>query len=192
MIDLSWLRAEGFFAGGAGKVWTASFTRGGRPEGAVSYWRKDHAGLPSGLVFDYNTQHHGGPWHAMNYTVPIVQTRCHFGGWRHWFICPLVIDGRPCKRVCRCLYLSGNAEYFGCRECHRLTYESRVLHRGEQWEFYGKHRVFMQRAHSKFKTPRGRKARERRKHRLEIAHRETWRWWERWDEQLARVRAYDR
>ena len=192
MIDMSWLRGEGFFEGDAGKLWTASFTREGNPDGAVSYWRMDDARLPSRLVFEYNAQQQGGPWRALNYTVPIVQTCCHFGGLRHWFICPLVINGRPCERVCRCLYLSGNAEYFGCRECHRLTYQSRVLHRADGWESYGKHRVCVKRAQSKFKTPRGRKAKERRKHRLEIAHREMWRWEESWDEQRARIRAYDR
>ncbi len=192
MIDMSWLRGEGFFVGDAGKLWTASFTREGKPEGQVSYWRKDHAGLPSGLAFDYNAQPVGGAWRAMNYTVPIIQTRCHFGGLRHWFICPLVLDGRACERVCRCLYLSGNVEYFGCRECHGLTYQSRVLHRADGWESYGKYRICVDRAQNKFKTPRGRKAKERRRDRLEIAHREMWRWWECWEVQLAPVRAYDR
>ena len=77
--------------------------------------------MPLGLAFRYNAQQKDSAWHSVNYNVPIMQTRCHFGGVRHWFVCPLVVNGRPCGRVCRCLYLAGMAEYFGCRECHRLT-----------------------------------------------------------------------
>jgi hypothetical protein len=56
------------------------------------------------------------------YPVRLVTTRCHFGGSRWWFRCPLVKNGHPCGRRVRRLYLRGR--YFGCRHCHDLTYTS--------------------------------------------------------------------
>ena len=47
---------------------------------------------------------------------------CNFGGYRWWFICPLVVNGNVCGRRVGALYLGGE-EYFGCRHCYNLTYE---------------------------------------------------------------------
>lgn len=58
----------------------------------------------------------------LDYPIPLVTTRCHLGGVRWWFVCPLSRNGIPCRRRVRKLYLSG--QYFGCRACHRLTYTS--------------------------------------------------------------------
>jgi hypothetical protein len=56
------------------------------------------------------------------YSLALSTTGCQFGGVRWWFHCPLSTDGVPCGRRCRMLYLAGY--YFGCRQCHRLTYRS--------------------------------------------------------------------
>jgi len=57
-----------------------------------------------------------------DYLVRLATTRCHLGGVRWWFVCPLSRNGVACGRRARKLYLSGN--YFGCRYCHDLTYTS--------------------------------------------------------------------
>ncbi|MBM3979721.1 MAG: hypothetical protein FJ304_05465 [Planctomycetes bacterium] len=59
----------------------------------------------------------------LDYPVRLVTTRCHLGGARWWFLCPLTKDGTRCGRRARKLYLCGR--YFGCRRCHDLTYRSR-------------------------------------------------------------------
>jgi len=46
------------------------------------------------------------------------------GKLRWWFICPLVVNERPCGRRVRKLYLPGGGRYFGCRHCYNLTYTS--------------------------------------------------------------------
>lgn len=64
----------------------------------------------------------------MEYGIDLETTSCNFGGERWWFRCPLVRgdspDGEPCKRRCFKLYNPPGADYFGCRECYDLTYES--------------------------------------------------------------------
>ena len=58
----------------------------------------------------------------LNYEIKLVSTPCHYGGFRWWFICPLIHDGYPCQRRVGVLYLA--SKYAGCRICYDLTYQS--------------------------------------------------------------------
>jgi len=60
----------------------------------------------------------------LDYRVRMVKTSPHFGGVRWYFICPLIVNGRPCLRRVSKLYLPPGGLYFGCRECYGLTYTS--------------------------------------------------------------------
>jgi hypothetical protein len=55
-----------------------------------------------------------------DYKINLTATYCHWGGKRWWFECPLEGCGR---RVAK-LYLPSGRKYFGCRSCHRLTYQT--------------------------------------------------------------------
>lgn len=65
---------------------------------------------------------------SADYRVRLVTTRPQFGGLRWWFICPRVVNGRPCGRRVGKLYLPPEARHFGCRHCHKLTYRSAQEH----------------------------------------------------------------
>jgi hypothetical protein len=69
-----------------------------------------------------------------NVRVPVLlqRTRPTFGGRRWWFTCPLVVNGVPCGRRVGKLYLPPGAQYFGCRHCHDLTYQS--AQEAHKWE----------------------------------------------------------
>lgn len=64
----------------------------------------------------------------LDYKIELVTTPCNFGGFRYWFICPLVVEGKPCKRIVGKLYLPPSAKYFGCRHCYNLTYKCQKEH----------------------------------------------------------------
>ena len=51
-------------------------------------------------------------------------TPTQFGGERWWFTCPLIVGGVACNRRVSKVYLPPGAQYFGCRRCHGLTYQS--------------------------------------------------------------------
>ena len=58
-----------------------------------------------------------------NYRNQIVTTPCNYGGVRYWFICGLTVNGKYCGKRVRTLYKNG--DYFGCRHCYNLSYDSR-------------------------------------------------------------------
>ncbi len=69
-----------------------------------------------------------GQTESADYHVTLTATRPRFEGLRWWFVCPLVIRGRPCGRRVGKLYLPPASRYFGCRTCHDLTYTSAQTH----------------------------------------------------------------
>jgi len=60
-----------------------------------------------------------------DYKVQLTTTPCNFGGVRYWFICPLSKNGVYCGRRVAKLSKAPGANYFGCRHCYNLSYESR-------------------------------------------------------------------
>lgn len=57
-------------------------------------------------------------------TIELSSTNCNYGGLRYWFLCPAVKDEIYCGNRVTKLYLPPAGQYFGCRECYDLTYES--------------------------------------------------------------------
>jgi hypothetical protein len=64
-----------------------------------------------------------------DYKVYLTTTDCNYGGKRFWFVCPLVdkTTSKHCGRRMGVLYLVG--DYFGCRNCFNLSYDSRNKNR---------------------------------------------------------------
>jgi len=60
-----------------------------------------------------------------DYKISLTSTPCHFGGVRYWFICPLSVNGVYCGRRTGTLYIASGGNYFGCRHCYNLSYQSR-------------------------------------------------------------------
>ncbi len=75
------------------------------------------------IELDYRTKWYGEQeWRPIKYKVPLERVKCHFGGVRWYFVCPLFKSGRYCGRRVAVLYKAG--DYFGCRHCADLTYDS--------------------------------------------------------------------
>jgi len=73
-------------------------------------------------IFYTSTDNQTGEKRDFDYDIPLTTTPCHFGGKRHWFICPWYRNGVYCGRRVGTLYKGG--DYFACRHCYGLTYES--------------------------------------------------------------------
>lgn len=99
-----------------GRSGNATWTRRGG-ESSIG-WRFHWAGDHMVLTLNYR---HGQQ--DVRIPVRLQTTPVHFGGFRWWFTCPLIVRGRACERRVAKLY-SARSPYFGCRQCMRLTYES--------------------------------------------------------------------
>lgn len=75
------------------------------------------------LVLDYKVRVFGGDWEPIKQNVNLTYVDCQFGNKRPYFICPGVVNGRPCYRRVRKLFSGG--KYFLCRHCYDLAYASR-------------------------------------------------------------------
>jgi len=103
-------------------------------------WRNVATGeKTSNISYELNTLDRDRPWLRVFYTttrrwngekidsdyrIPLQVTRPHFGGYRWWLTCPLMVGSRPCLRRVRKLYIPPSGLYFGCRQCYDLTYRS--------------------------------------------------------------------
>ena len=76
--------------------------------------------------FQYTTtDRNTGEKTEYDYKVRLTTSPCNFGGVRYWFICSLSKNGVYCGRRVGKLYKAPGANYFGCRHCYNLSYESR-------------------------------------------------------------------
>ena len=150
-LDTRWLAREGRIKPGAQCIgslkWTSSYS--GEDRGSIGYTisaRSDGTGM---MQLRYHHTPFGGEPEPVDYAVRLVTTRPHLSGLRWWFICPLVVNDRPCRRRVAKLY--GPGKYFGCRTCKGLVYRSsQEAHQGERVEVMLRKMGF---AHGNFPDP---------------------------------------
>lgn len=131
-LDILSMQKAGVFKKGRGHRWTCTWERGDEKGNSIAYWLEAVSRSNFGLAlhFEYSHTPYNGETQNLDYLVPVVPTPCNLGGVRWWYLCPL----SNCLKRCRILYLPYGAEYFGCRKCHKLTYESRQFHRNKFYE----------------------------------------------------------
>lgn len=60
----------------------------------------------------------------LDYSVPIKASLSFKRKVWYWFVCPLVINGKPCAKRVRNLYFLPSSNYFGCKNCRDLMIRS--------------------------------------------------------------------
>ena len=94
------------------------------------------------MVLTYRTRSwQAAEWKTITQRVPITWTDCHFGGRRPWFVCSAYSDGQYCGRRVAVLYGAGN--YFACRHCYGLAYETQQ--QSARWRGFAKARKILMR-----------------------------------------------
>jgi hypothetical protein len=97
--------------------------------GKTVSFRVELRGGEPGVCLTYRPEGEGGG-SPRDYFVRLVTTSPPVGGVRWWFVCPLVVNGTPCRKRVSKLYLPPGSDFFGCRTCYGLTYRSAQEHNG--------------------------------------------------------------
>ncbi len=117
-VDVRYLHGNGLLKPGG--WFSLRWSRAERETGSIG-GSVEGAERPERVILRY--RHRGGSfasgeWEDVREPVPLVWTVCNFGGERPWFLCP----GAGCGRRIAVLY--GPGQYFLCRHCYDLRYES--------------------------------------------------------------------
>ncbi len=59
--------------------------------------------------------------------LPLLTTICNYGGHRYWFECSAYTDNIYCGRRVGKIYKIPEGQYFACRHCYNLSYNSRII-----------------------------------------------------------------
>lgn len=102
-IDVNKLHREGCLRPG---FWTGlHWTEGGQQVASIQLRAEERQ-----LSLWYRIRIRGGEWEQIDQPVGIVRVPCSLGGSRPYFICPGVVNERPCRRRVAKLY--GAGRYF--------------------------------------------------------------------------------
>jgi len=115
-IDIYWLRKHGILTGYQYQslTWSSRGEKTGSIDIVISI---NDQSCYARLIYTI-TRHSSGKRDSFDYNVPIITTKCHFGGVRYWFKCPAI----GCNRRVAKLYQG--QDIFACRHCYKITYQS--------------------------------------------------------------------
>lgn len=127
VLSSAQMQSEGIIgqgiSGGGRRIWRRSST--GEEMASISYCVNMSAGEPPRIWLQYTKKRPGKDEREyLDYPVSLTSTPLPWGGVRWWFECPLRRNGQLCGRRVGKLYLPPGGRYFGCRQCHDLTYTS--------------------------------------------------------------------
>lgn len=128
-IEIWWLKKYGYFNDwkSGGIEWKGGWSNSKSSIGIIVSTSDNQ----NYIRFQYTQTERNGEQKSFDYKVKLTTTSCNYGGKRYWFICPLSKDGVPCNRRVGVLYKS--SDYFGCRHCYDLTYNSRNENRNYKY-----------------------------------------------------------
>ncbi len=119
-VDLSWLKKQDFLCGY--RNGNISWSSNGESTGNVTVQVDIDSGNPN-IKFIYKVRRRGEEeWRDMDFSFRMESTPCRFGGKKWFFVCGLYKNSQYCGKRVRVLYQAG--DYFGCRKCADLTYDS--------------------------------------------------------------------
>lgn len=133
-LRMQWLKKNGYLCGykGGGITWTWGFDC----KSSISFI-VDTMDSPE-IKFQYTvTNQWSGEKKDMNYSFPLIKVPCNLGGFRWAFRCSLHKNNRYCGRLAYKLYKAPGSNYFGCRKCMSVVYESQ-RDCGKKFEYFGK------------------------------------------------------
>ena len=127
-LDVNWLHHRGYLSSTISSRF--SWKRGEKCYGNISIRADGNA-----LILEYRYCTNGGVWKQAEERVNLDWTKCNYGGYRPWFLCP------SCNK--RVTFLYSRSALFLCRHCCDLNYQSQ--HESRLYKFlYKAQKIRMQ------------------------------------------------
>ncbi len=123
-ISIYWLNKKGFLEKGWKRYGTLQWSSNGDPTGNIRFELSADENDPY-IRLDYKVKQHWeseADYRVKDYKFNLVKVPCNFGGFRWFFQCGLYVNKIYCGRRVGILYITG--DYFGCRHCANLSYDS--------------------------------------------------------------------
>ena len=134
-FDMKWLKKYGYLSGykSGGIKWSGGF--GG--EDSLCFIVNTISESPA-IRFQYTiTQRWTDEKKDMDFSHFLVRVPCNLGGFRWAFRCGLSVDGRYCGRLAYKFYNGAGSDYYGCRKCMDIYYDTQK-HSRSRFEALGK------------------------------------------------------
>lgn len=119
-ISIVFLKEHGYLSGWCSG--TMTWSRNGEKTGSINIQSEISESQQYLRITYTQTDNDTSEKNDFDYKIPLTTTLCHYGGKRYWFICPWYKNGVYCGKRVGVLYKNG--DYFACRHCYDLTYES--------------------------------------------------------------------
>lgn len=106
-------------------LWTCKWNEGGAESSICYQIQKNAEDKSAAMRLRYRVLGlHTNEPDLMDYTVPIKVSLSYKRKIWYWFVCPLIINGKPCAKRVRNLYFLPSSNYFGCKSCRDLMIRS--------------------------------------------------------------------
>lgn len=125
-VNVFWLRQSGLLKNDAHRNDSITWSRNGEKTGNINIILDTTKSEQQPYIrFIYGIKECHAPEETRrhyDYKFNLLKTNCFFGGFRWWFECGLYKNNALCGKRVGILYECG--DYFGCRKCANLSYES--------------------------------------------------------------------
>lgn len=128
-LDIEKMSEAQVFRKGIDHFYTCRWTNAvGKEVASIGFWLKSGQAGNLSLQMSYAITDSSNDKASFDYPIELTNTPCGFGGIKYWFLCPLAVDSKPCRKRVGKLYLPPGTKYFGCRHCYNLTYRCQKEH----------------------------------------------------------------
>jgi len=129
VLNMAQMHQIGVLHRGPSMLWTCRWNEGGRESSMGYELIRNRYDRSLRMRFRYKVPaDRNRSESTLDYTVALRVSRSYKGKVWYWFVCPLIINGKPCKRWVRNLYFLPNSEYFGCKHCRDMMVRSLAPH----------------------------------------------------------------
>jgi hypothetical protein len=118
VLNMAQMHQIGVLHRGPNMLWTCRWNEEGRVSSIHYELQQNPQDRSLAFRLRYQALRDGRePESTLDYMVTVRTSQSFKGKTWYWFVCPLIVNGRSCRRRVRNLYFLPSSPYFGCQHC---------------------------------------------------------------------------